>query len=346
MTRLINSVAHLTDLRDRDELELTLASVLFDLIGPVKLTIWRIVGHAGNLRLRRRVEVLSGNRIIPCDPRTGFEDLPLPESEMGLRACYASKTPVKIKAGEDGQRSHVYPVTSANRVIGLLEIRAATALREYQERLVLGLLRIYRNHVGVLDDIERDELTGLLNRKTFDDHFRTLTAQNGQPIPQFAVAGDRRTESSRQPAWLAVLDIDRFKRINDDFGHLYGDEILVLLARLMRSTFRDADRLFRFGGEEFVAVFRPEPHSVTGVLERCRTAIEEYQFPQVGRVTVSIGYTKVAGSDAGSDAFGRADKALYFAKQNGRNQVQSYEILVDRGVLLAKEVNHSEVELF
>jgi len=138
----------------------------------------------------------------------------------------------------------------------------------------------------------------------------------------------RRPASPDQPRWLAVLDVDFFKRVNDRFGHPCGDEVLVLLARLMRASFRESDRLFRCGGEEFVAILEPtEAQYVGGILERFRAAVEAYAFPLVGRVTVSIGYTRVAPRDNGLTAFGRADEALYAAKRQGRNQVVCYEDL-------------------
>jgi diguanylate cyclase (GGDEF)-like protein len=350
MTRLINAVADLTDLRDRDELEVTLASVMFDLIGPSKLSLWRLVSHAGELRLRRRALVVSGNRTAIADTITETTALPRLNSCTALRACYDSKAAIRFKPGGDGQCCHVFPVVGDRDIVGLLEINHSTPLREYQERLVAGLLRIYRNHLRVLDDSEYDELTGLPNRKTFDDHFRRQASpqHTGDLCPtEFDRIGRRSASRADQQSWLAVVDIDFFKHINDRFGHLYGDEVLVLLARLMRSVLRETDRVFRFGGEEFVVILGPiEVGSAWQVLERCRAAIEVFGFPQVGRVTVSIGYTGIVTGETGSNAFGRADEALYVAKERGRNQVRSYEDLVAAGVLKTKTLKGADVELF
>jgi diguanylate cyclase (GGDEF)-like protein len=350
MTRLISSVASLTDLRDRDELEVTLASVMFDLVGPSKLTLWRVVSYLGSLRLRRRAQIEVGNRVAVSDLLTDPQHLPTLNSHKELLACCDANVPQRAAPGKDGQYRHIYPVSTGKHVIGLLQIDHPMPLREYQERLVLGLLRIYRNHLAVLDDSEYDELTGLLNRKTFEQHFRRLAAPRPPPAintAQGMFIGDRRSAAPEQHPWLAVVDIDFFKRINDEFGHLHGDEILLLLARLLRNTFRDSDRIFRFGGEEFViALGFTEAAAVGHTLERGRAAIEGFAFPQVGRVTVSIGYTRISPTDIGSDAFGRADSALYAAKQNGRNQVQSYEVLVDRGVLSTITRVSGDLELF
>lgn len=351
MTRLINSVAGLTDLRDRDELEVTLASVMFELIGPLKLSLWRLVSHLGDLRLRQRVLAVAGSRAAISDTLTDVADLPRLDAEAGLRACYDSKTPLLL-LGRDpsGARCHVFPVMSDREVVGLLEIHHATPLREYQERLVAGLLRIYRNHLRLLDASEYDELTGLLNRKTFDDYFRRQVVQKAvhqvDPV-EFERLGKRRPANPDQHPWLAVVDIDFFKRINDRFGHLYGDEVLVLLARLMRNVFRDTDRIFRFGGEEFVIILAPtEACFAEQVLERCRAAVEAFDFPQVGRVTISMGYTRIVDGDNGSNAFGRADEALYLAKEQGRNQMQCYETLIAEGRLQTKLSAAGSIELF
>jgi diguanylate cyclase (GGDEF)-like protein len=126
------------------------------------------------------------------------------------------------------------------------------------------------------------------------------------------------------------LDIDHFKSVNDNFGHLIGDEVLILLGHhLMRSSFRLNDQLYRFGGEEFVLLLQCSCEQEMGqVLERFRSTVENFEFPQAGRVTVSIGFTRLREDDTPDVAFGRADKSVYYAKGNGRNQVCSYDGLV------------------
>ena len=214
-------------------------------------------------------------------------------------------------------------------VVGLLEIERRARFDDEHDRLVRGLIRIYRSHLGILDDTDTDELTGLTNRKPFEEAFRRVMLVNNRPRLTTDAGPGLGTRQSTPRAEIAVVDIDLFKRVNDRFGHAYGDEVLVLLARLMRSAFRETDRLYRFGGEEFVVLLqRLDPAGADRALEQFRKAVEAYDFPQVGRVTVSIGVTSVREGDAGSCAFGRADQALYAAKRNGRNQVQRYETLV------------------
>ena len=157
----------------------------------------------------------------------------------------------------------------------------------------------------------------------------------------------RRLEQRTKDFHLAVLDIDSFKRINDQFGHPYGDEVLVLLARLMGECFRDNDVTFRFGGEEFLVILpNTDLQDAEIVLERFRAKVEAFHFSQVGCVTVSIGFTKLLAGDSGPAAFGRADQALYVAKQSGRNQVQCYELLVAKGALASAVGHEQDVEMF
>jgi diguanylate cyclase (GGDEF)-like protein len=122
--------------------------------------------------------------------------------------------------------------------------------------------------------------------------------------------------------------------------------VLLLLSRLMRASFRFHDRLYRFGGEEFVVLLRcgSDAHA-TQAFERLRAATAAYVFPQVGRITVSIGFTDVREGDNPSTAFERADKAVYWAKAHGRNQVAEYAALVARGELVEGQKT-GDVELF
>jgi diguanylate cyclase (GGDEF)-like protein len=149
-----------------------------------------------------------------------------------------------------------------------------------------------------------------------------------------------------QPRWLAVMDVDYFKRVNDRFGHACGDDVLTLLARLMRESFRESDWLFRSGGEEFVVLLEStDGQYVRGILERFRSAVEAYRFPQVGSVTVSVGFTRVRASDDGASAFRRADEALYAAKRRGRNQMISDEEAAGSGLFSSEPLARDFVRL-
>jgi diguanylate cyclase (GGDEF)-like protein len=197
---------------------------------------------------------------------------------------------------------------------------------------LLCIARLYGNHVQLLDYSELDSLTRLLNRKTFDETFDRLLMASGADSLEDEQE-DRRGAEEGAP-WLGVIDIDHFKRINDNFGHLFGDEVLLRVAELMRKTFRTGDRLFRFGGEEFIVILNANSNDLAAKgFDRFREAVEAYEFPQVGKVTCSVGITGVANTDVPTDVVGRADEALYFAKEHGRNQVHCYEALLAQGAI-------------
>ena len=157
---------------------------------------------------------------------------------------------------------------------------------------------------------------------------------------------ERRQINSGKEQWLAVVDIDHFKRVNDEFGHLYGDEVLLLVANLLRTSFRPQDGLFRFGGEEFVILLRATAlEDAQMIFERFRNNIEQHHFPQVGQVTVSIGFDRIGLNATPVVILGHADMALYHAKTNGRNQVCYYEGLVSSGQLKS-DISNDMVEFF
>jgi diguanylate cyclase (GGDEF)-like protein len=258
-------------------------------------------------------------------------------SELAWRECVLLHDIVHDEAADGRGWRSVFPLEGERGVIGMLEIVADEGLRAREASLVTGILRIVRNHLALLDYGERDTLTGLLNRKTFETSFGKLLARSQRLS---------RDPNSNEPSWLAVIDIDHFKSINDNFGHLFGDEVLLLVARLIRTSFRGADQLFRFGGEEFIVVLdRAAPAGAATAFERLRLAVQNFDFPQVGGVTVSVGYTAIQARDVPASCIERADAALYFAKRNGRNQLHNFEALLEAGKVEIKQ-KRSEVELF
>lgn len=333
MTRFVSSVVALTEVRDGDDLLETFAATLVDLTGARQVTVWNIVHHEGLPKVGLRVRARCRGSHVKAEILAEHGDRPAPEDLADLLACHAARVPRHRRINE-ALHASVFLLDDDLINANLVEVQHSKALTRYELRLIDGLLRIHRNHTRTLDIGLRDQLTGLLNRRTFDESFLRLrdTQQSlGKPYQDFENDGQRRPHPSA-PSWLVVLDIDHFKRINDTFGHLYGDEVLVLLARLLGTVFRETDRIFRFGGEEFVVIVSNVGGAgIGGIVERCRTAVEEFTFPQVGDVTISLGYTRICLGDSGSSAFGRADKALYAAKQDGRNRAYAFEDLFDLG---------------
>jgi len=343
MTELVEKLADLTALRDRDALDIALVSAINDLLKPQSAAIYRVVGDTDNERWLTTAQ-MDADQVSPTSDSAWSELDLLPRmSEHPLRQqAVASRQVMQTSSGPD---ITVFPLASNPGAVGILEIGTQAPLSDNDRRLVSGVLRLYLNFQSLLDYGERDALTELLNRKTFDGAFlkATLEQTRTDDNPQ----GNRRSAACAGSYWLAMIDIDHFKRVNDNYGHLIGDEVLLLLARLMRTCFRFHDQLYRFGGEEFVVLMRCNgEQEATAALERLRTTTEKHLFPQVDRITISIGFSEIKTGDTPSGAFERADKAVYYAKEHGRNQVCSYAALIASGELADRAANVGDMELF
>lgn len=161
----------------------------------------------------------------------------------------------------------------------------------------------------------KDELTGVYNRRGIKEE-----------IQRFVETIKSRPEKMRSFGTL-VLDLDNFKRLNDEYGHPAGDEVLKNIARICSAQVRDLDRVGRWGGEEFIVILPDcdEKESVIAA-ERIRQAIEdnifEYGDEQI-RTTTSIGIASYGGKNDFDETIKLADAALYQAKNAGRNKVVS-----------------------
>ena len=342
MSQVVDHLADLTGLRDRDILDTTLVTVLRDLLRPRAAAICHVVGEAPNQRWLVRARLRAGDMAAQSDPAwIDLDAAPLLSDFPDRLECLIQQESIEVA----GAGCHVtyFPLLTDRDIVGVLEIESAAELDADQLRAASSMLRVYRNVQGLLDYSERDSLTGLLNRKTFDDSFHKIA---GQSTSVAALAGERRDGQVDRHVYLGVVDVDHFKLVNDKHGHLIGDEVLLLLSRLMRASFRYCDRLYRFGGEEFVVLLRcASDEQATVAFERLRGATETYAFPQVGRITVSVGFARVRPADSPSAAFERADKAVYWAKGNGRNRVGNHGALVEQGAI-TEEVRGGDVELF
>ncbi|MET0517912.1 MAG: GGDEF domain-containing protein [Burkholderiaceae bacterium] len=347
MSEVVDYLAELTGFRDRDVMDVTLVSALRDLLEPLSVAIYRSIGEAGEERWLTRARLNAHEAVASADPLWSEPArLPLVSEHPHRGDCMRSRRVLQLRQGP--QWLTLFPLMNEREVVGVLEVNSAERLESPAQRMVCSVLRIYHNFQGLLDYSERDTLTGLLNRKTFDESF--LKALTEMP-PDRDGSGAAPDEGRRQPPgqagyFLGVIDIDHFKSVNDRFGHLIGDEVLLLLSRLMRSSFRFHDLLYRFGGEEFVVLMRCDGEANAGLaFERLRHNTEQYGFPQVGRITVSIGFTQVRPGESPAAAFDRADKAVYHAKGAGRNQVRSHAALLSAGAL-KEQAQLSAMELF
>jgi len=345
MSQVVDHLAELTGFRDRDAMDVTLVMALRDLLEPECVAIYRSVGEPGQERWLTRALLRAGDAVASADSLWAHPaTLPAIESHPLRLEAMRSRSVTQVAQG--GQWLYLFPIATERDVVSVIEILSTQRLGPAAQRTVGSVLRIYHNFQGLLDYSERDTLTGLLNRKTFDESFLKVLSDIPARHEARHEADDRRHEAVTPHYVLGVIDIDHFKSVNDHFGHLIGDEVLLLLSRLMRGSFRFYDLLYRFGGEEFVVLMRCDEEVHAGeAFERLRVNTERYAFPQVGRITVSIGFTEVRASDSPATAFERADKAVYHAKASGRNQVHNYAALVASG-LIQETVPLSAVELF
>lgn len=190
---------------------------------------------------------------------------------------------------------------------------------ELTARLVTQIRRKRYNdrlRASVAQSIEMavtDALTGLHNRRYLDNHLQTLF---------------ERAVARRRPLSVMIVDLDRFKAVNDSFGHDGGDDVLREFARRLRQNMRGIDLICRFGGEEFVVIMPDTDGPIAEkVAERIRAEIARTPFAvgkesQKVKVTISVGVSSVRGLGDDVEALlKRADMALYEAKKNGRNRV-------------------------
>jgi diguanylate cyclase (GGDEF)-like protein len=120
-----------------------------------------------------------------------------------------------------------------------------------------------------------------------------------------------------------IFDIDKFKNINDTYGHDIGDYVLKELPKVVKTKLRESDIFARWGGEEFVLLLpKTGIAGGVGIAEKVRRAVERYKFEHVGQVTISLGVTRFSKGDNEEKILKRADKLLYKAKNSGRNRVE------------------------
>lgn len=327
---VLNKLIALTNERDTLALEQSLAEALFELMDATDNTKSVVIYHPDDTRKQFVSSVIIGKSAEQCNFSLSFRELLIDCFKLGRYGAYE-------QVGESLVR--LYPVKNAkNYTVAIIAIEAMVCDSQLHDVITL-LLKIYQNFTGLISDNERDTLTGLLNRKTFDHKINKLLGK-AQEVAKL------NNDLADQVHFLAIFDIDHFKRVNDEFGHLIGDEVLLLFSQLMTQAFRSSDLIFRFGGEEFVGVFECSSRDdIPNILDRFREKVGQFNFPQVGKVTVSTGYTEVFAYALPSQLIDRADLALYFAKNNGRNKVCFYEQLIADGALQENKIE-GDIEIF
>jgi len=220
-----------------------------------------------------------------------------------------------ILYGREASQRATYDLKLEDKSLGSLRVcrEVPFAAKEIQslENLLCALVYPLRNALSYKQAVEmasRDPLTGVQNRMAMDISLAReidLAQRQGLPLA------------------ILVIDVDHFKVFNDEFGHAFGDDVLVAVSQTIANTIRRSDLLFRFGGEEFVVLASHTADTGAMLLaERIRENIAALQTVRgrTTRISVSIGVARLNEKEGAEDFFGRADQALYRAKNSGRNK--------------------------
>lgn len=224
---------------------------------------------------------------------------------------------IDIRLGKKARHSCAYRLLVGEENFGEVTISRRRKFLEREisllEHLMCGLVYPLRNALTYLDAVraaQKDPLTGINNRAALD------------------AALAREVELARRhrtPLSLIIMDIDKFKSINDTYGHATGDDIIKAFSQVVSGVIRRTDMFFRYGGEEFVILMSNTGRDGAQLLaERIRREIERMELSPPNTalaVTVSLGVASRRGNEGGQSLLQRADSALYEAKAQGRNRV-------------------------
>jgi diguanylate cyclase (GGDEF)-like protein len=181
-----------------------------------------------------------------------------------------------------------------------------------EEKLYLlsltNITKMQENYVNIAKQAFYDGLTGVYNRTKFNE---------------FVLYEIERSTRVKHSFSCILLDIDHFKKVNDTYGHLVGDEILITLVKTMQKYIRTTDKFARWGGEEFVILLVDTSDKEALVIaQKLRKIVEKIQHPIAGNISASFGVTEYREGDGINSLFKRCDDALYRAKEGGRNRVE------------------------
>lgn len=323
---LLASIVEMIKQREHFALETSFGRTISRLTDAKSLIYYRLKSSNKEVYAVPMLHFVNGE--ITAQHESETRAFPLASNPALVKHLAKTSVADMFQSQDRREQKLILPLRGANaQVSGYCQIENARGDTNIRHVLSL-LLEFYQNFLTLLDDTERDNLTGLFNRKT-------LIPQVSRILRTLQNRSRRLSDKSDGNYCLAIFDIDHFKNVNDKFGHIYGDEVLLLLANLMRGSFRENDMLFRYGGEEFVAILNNiDIRQAMIVLERFRTKVSKHSFSQVGNVTISVGVALIREKELPADAINRADQALYYAKNHGRNQVCAFEELVAQGKLV------------
>lgn len=330
MLKTVNGCAHewfisLTESEDETQLDVRLIDSLQAILKTQRIAVF---ANENGLK-EQNISLISDDFTEQNFTPENIDSLYLKVQDNKIHTCLCSAL-----------RISYIPICHCESVIGFV---VAVHTRDdivaiNQFGTAVNVLHIYANQRHVLFKNRLDPLTELLNRQTFESKLMEVTVGHDH--------NERRDQIDEHCAWyLGMLDIDNFKQVNDKFGHVIGDEVLILIARLIKSNFRSQDYIFRYGGEEFSVLFKcAEEDTAVVILERLREMIAQHIFPQVGMITISIGFTELKSCSVLSTLVQQADLALYDSKRSGRNKVTNFKQIEGQHHLICA-IEH-EHELF
>jgi diguanylate cyclase len=224
-----------------------------------------------------------------------------------------------VAAIKNAVSSHLDGIDASLKTFVATEDQRHQEARDKIDHMVTALSDLENEATELRDDLKKqhtqilvDPLTAILNRAGYDEYVNKEYQRW------------RRYQSNLT---LAVIDLDNFKEINDNYGHAAGDKVLATVSRQLESQLRENDVICRYGGEEFVLIL-PETNAPEGIviLDKLRDYIANCNFHFQDTpvpVTLSCGVAQFRADDSVDHVFDRADQAMYAAKRNGRNQVRS-----------------------
>jgi diguanylate cyclase len=264
--------------------------------------------HLSSTRLTDRIDNVGAKVVDEID-----QIMAMIEATAGSASNYSeSLADVTQKLGaadRDGVRSIIETLVVATKDME----KTNTALEARLKASKHEITQLQHNLEAVRNESLTDPLTTLANRKFFDlalDKAMAESAKSGEPLS------------------LLMTDIDHFKKFNDTFGHLTGDQVLRLVAQAVKQNVKGQDVAARYGGEEFAVVLpRTALQQALTVADHIRRAVMGKELMKrstgehLGRITISIGVAVRRPDDTAQSLIGRADTGLYAAKRNGRNRV-------------------------
>jgi diguanylate cyclase (GGDEF)-like protein len=326
---ILDSLVEMTRYKDVDLLEISLAKTIYELFDALGVTFFRILKDEDKIHSAISVTA-SGIFLL-------HKTEELDKAAAPYVACFGEiqRTGGSRKFLLDDRAVEIWPIIFRKEVAGFL-VTTFLPGRTLDDKVISGFLSVYSNYHELLVDYQHDTLTGLLNRKTFEDrlgHLMEIQLKHAEETEEPEGSKRRKPEAS-WGFWLGIFDIDDFKHVNDTFGHVYGDDVLILIAGIIKQSFRPQDIKLRFGGEEFIVVIRSEEKAdAVATFERFRHSVEDRHFGLAGTITVSIGLAAIDPHEPITSLVGRADQALYHAKKTGKNRLCVYEDLVAHGIL-------------